>query len=296
MAALEIEQALVVRSGSGPAQLRAHSDKLTSRKLEACRQLCQVFTIPAETAPAAEILFTWAIDRETMAIVRTRRLSVDQPDVYHIMLVPRQLYIQQQGDPFRLSQLLPATWETPEYLPAWAAPLEQPPRRTVTDVQALLKLEVGPMLLGAAQVLVDGARLALARPGPDDRFIRDLWMLLPLSTRLACQLATFAANTHLGFHVVVLPRLDAQTIDEPLFYVTEEQAGGYPEGRYELHLQIAVEAGDQGELDRLFARPSSAQVWKLGVFLLLLLVLMSLMGSCRGPASQPEAIRTQEVR
>jgi len=66
-------------------------------------------------------------------------------------------------------------------------------------------------------------------------------------------------------------------------YLTEEQAADYPQGRYELSLQTAAEAGDQGELDALFARRSRAQTWRLGWLLLavmvVLLVVMSLVNS-----------------
>src|SRR5262249_57750369 len=113
--------------------------------------------------------------------------------------------------------------------------------------------------------LVAGGRRAFERPAPDPELVRALWLLLPTSTRCTTWPATFAFGNALHFHVVVVPH--APPDDYPN-YTTEELAADYPEGRYELALQTAAEAGDQRELDRLFNRRSRAQMARLlGVLL-----------------------------
>src|SRR5206468_7401 len=128
---------------------------------------------------------------------------------------------------------------------------------------------------GGAQALLDGGRVVFERAQPDAGLIRGLWTLLPASSRAHLWPASFAFGNALGFDAVVVARANG---DAFAGYVGEEQAKDYPEGRYELNLQIAAEAGDQAELDHLFARRSRAQTWRLGLFLVAVLglVLVSL--------------------
>jgi hypothetical protein len=135
-------------------------------------------------------------------------------------------------------------------------------------------------LLGGAQALVDGARLVFHRPKPDLDVIRGLWTLLPGTTRSQLWPASFAFDNSLGFDALVVPRGGQDLAG----YLTEEQAGDYPEGRYELNLQIAAEAGDQGELDALFARRSRSQVWRLALTLVIVTALLTLAMKLMMPA------------
>src|SRR5262249_31454561 len=105
--------------------------------------------------------------------------------------------------------------------------------------------------------------IALVRSQPDAKVCRDLWALLPDSTRRQTWLATFAYSTDLGFHLVVLPALPEGGI---VGYLTEEQARDYPDSRYERGLQIAVEHNDQRTVDRLLARRTSAETLRLAVW------------------------------
>ena len=72
-------------------------------------------------------------------------------------------------------------------------------------------------------------------------------------------------------------------------YLREEQAGDYPEGRYEHALQVAAESGDQAELDVLFARRSRADVWRLRLILLAGIVFLTLMMKWLSPSPEPPA-------
>jgi hypothetical protein len=86
----------------------------------------------------------------------------------------------------------------------------------------------------------------------------------------------------------VLPRIETGTCDG---YLTEEQAGDYPQGRYELNLQIAAEAGDQAQLDALFARRNSNETLRLALILLVVfLALAAVMNFVnREPGHPPPA-------
>src|SRR5207237_215461 len=122
----------------------------------------------------------------------------------------------------------------------------------VADAQAALRTGDSVTLLGAAQALVDGGPVVFERPAPDPDLVRRLWLLLPASTRAELWPAEFAPANALGFDLLVTPKAG----DDCAGYLSEQQAGDYPEGRYELNLQIAAEAGDQAALDALFARRS----------------------------------------
>ena len=83
-------------------------------------------------------------------------------------------------------------------------------------------------------------------------------------------------------------------------YTTEEQAGDYPAGSYELALQRAAEAGDQNELDRVFSRRDSRQTIKLIMMLLLglsLLVLASRLSDkfMPSPSGNVLSVETQKT-
>ena len=103
---------------------------------------------------------------------------------------------------------------------------------------------------------MDGARVVFVRTQPDAAVLQRLWQLLPDSVRGELRVATFAQSNKLGFDVFVAPQAEPPC-------VTEEQAGDYPQGRYEFALQVAVESGDEAELARLLSRRSSREAMRL---------------------------------
>ena len=129
-----------------------------------------------------------------------------------------------------------------------------------------------PALLGGTQVLVDGGKLVFQRPRPDPQLLQGLWTLLPSSTRCRLWPASFAFGNRLKFDVLVVPGI--QPNDDYKGYTSEEQAMDYPEGRYELSLQIAAETGDQHQLDTLLRRRSVSETWKLGWILVVVMVVL----------------------
>jgi hypothetical protein len=140
------------------------------------------------------------------------------------------------------------------------------PRRTVAQLDHVFKHGDGPLLLGACQALVDSGRIAIRRDGPDPALVRDLWNLLPDSTRRTTWPATFGYSVELAFGLVVLPAIPESGLPG---YLSEDQARDYPENRYERELQTAVEHGDQRTVDKLFARRSSSETLRLAVWMVL---------------------------
>lgn len=285
MAYPEIEQAVYRGPGPGQYTLRARSPGFRDEWLSLTEQLCDGFgERPAGVACPASV-FAQPLGKRLVAVVRV----ADQPggDLgFHVLAVPRPLYeLGLQGDPFPVADHWPPPWQASDSLPTLTWPDDTWPARTVADVRRVLQRDDGPNLLGGAQALVDGGRLVFERAAPDAALFRDLWALLPTSTRAELWPATFAFGNALGFHVLVVPPpVSAQITD----YLTEEQAGEYPEGRYELGLQTAAEAGDQRELDRLFARRSRKETFRLGVLILAASVIVLLVVSLfKAPAGKP---------
>jgi hypothetical protein len=205
--------------------------------------------------------------------------SLDLPLGFRQLIIARRDYPLLEGDPFALAERLPPSWGQRGDLPALSVPPATRPR-TVEDVQQVLKTPDGPALLGGVQALLDGGRLVFQRPVPDTQLLRNLWTLLPLSNRCELWPASFSFGNTLRFDAVVTSRPNNEGYDG---YLTEDQDADYPQGRYELSLQTAAEAGDQAELDSLFRRRSRAQTWRLGWillgFMVVLLVVMRLVNS-----------------
>src|SRR5262249_15858286 len=145
-----------------------------------------------------------------------------------------------------------------------------------------------PALLGGVQVLVDGGRVVFERPAPDTGLLKGLWTLLPNSTRNTLWPASFAFSNALRFDALVTPPVPAPAFEG---YSNEDQEAEYPAGRYELSLQTAAEAGDQGAIDSLLNRRSSAETFRMA---LALLVIMSAMMILMGPLG-PKPPTTEEL-
>lgn len=182
---------------------------------------------------------------------------------FRFLILDRSLY-EALGDPFAIADRFPPNWTVRGELDALEWPPEPLSPRTVEDVQSTLKTGDSPLLLGMTQALIDGSRVLLIRPEPDPELLRELWKLLPDRTRCDLWPATFANSVELGFHVAIVREAAAKW---PIGYLTEEQARDYPEGRYELALQIAAEDGDQAALNKLFARRSSRDTLRLAIYM-----------------------------
>jgi hypothetical protein len=260
---LTLEQALAEIAPDGPTVV-ARSPGFASEWEPEFLRLCAAFGRP----PAGDFLptcvFAKPLARGRVAVVQAA--AEGQPPVqrFHCLAVPADLYAA-LGDPFLIAERFAPPWGERVALPTlgW---LDDVPARTVGQIQRVLQEDDGPTLLGAAHALVDGGRVVFERPFPAPDLLRRLWLLLPHSTRAEVWPASYAFGPELGLHVFVVPKAEPAVYPG---YLTEPQAGDYPEGKYELNLQIAAEAGDQFALDRLLSRRSSRQTVWLAVVLLL---------------------------
>ncbi|MFL5329396.1 MAG: hypothetical protein ACJ8C4_10825 [Gemmataceae bacterium] len=214
---------------------------------------------------ADDTLVALPIGKRNWAVVQTRG------SMFGVLAVPSPAY-QLIADPFLIAQQLPADFGS--RFPLSNLMLDvSPPQRRLDSLRAILKSDDGATLLGAAQALVDGGRVVFERPKPAPETLQRLWLLLPESSRGELRVATFAVNNELGFDLLVTPKAKGASF---VGCLTDTQAGDYPQGRYELNLQIAVESGDEVGLSRLLARRSSRQALRLMLHILILAVIVGL--------------------
>ena len=268
---LTIAQAVVVSDSAGPAVV-ATSDPFPDALHAAVLDIATRFgrRPPGVSVPAA--VFAVPLLRSHVAVVQV----ADRPSNalgFRFLVLTRRLY-EAVGDPFLIADRLPPDWSARGPLSVLEWPPDPLPPRTVAEVAGVLKDGDGPFLLGATQGLLDGVRVVLVRPAPDEAVVRSLWKLLPTRSRAELWPATFAFSLDLGFHLAVLPAAPAPL---PPGTVTEEQAKDYPQGRYELALQIAAEDGSQRDIDRLFARRTSRDTLRLAILILIGAVLAAVI-------------------
>ncbi len=292
----DLEQAIYGSQGTGGYRFLARSPGFLDEWLPEAQRLCTGFgeRPPGVACPAC--VFAQPFGKRYVAVVQVADQGQDdagRPGAlgFYLLVLSRATYRTLGGDPFALAERFPPLWQASGELPALVVPAPGPPR-TVERVQRVLKREESAALLGGAQALVDGGRLVFERSGPDRELVHSLWMLLPTSTRCDLWPASFAFGNALCFHALVVPRATGEAFAG---YLTEQQAGDYPEGRYELHVQIAAEAGDQRGLDALFARRSRAETWRLGLMMLALCLVLLLILKCL-PSSLPPQPRTAPVQ
>ncbi|HLJ92266.1 MAG TPA: hypothetical protein VKU02_03645 [Gemmataceae bacterium] len=279
---ISIEQALYGFQPGRGYRLLARSPGFLDEWLAPAEHLCVGFgeRPPGVVCPAS--VFAQPFGKRQVTVVQVADQGVDrsgQPNglAFRLLLLARSDYDRLGGDPFVIADRFPPPWTVRQELPGLSWPGDLPGRRTVEQIQNVLQRpEHGPNLLGGAQILTDGGRLVFESSRSDTELIRDLWTLLPTSARCELWPASFAFGNVLGFHALVVP--DASS-DPYAGYIRGEHAGDYPEGRYELNLQIAAESGDQAELDALFARRSLKETWRLGLLLLGMCIILAVLAN-----------------
>ncbi len=265
-----ISQALLVAEPNGPMVVAKSADFPFVWEEAAKLTVVRFGTKPADIAVSAE-LFALPIGKTHVAVVQVIGLPSDVLG-FRFLILGKPLY-GALGDPFAIADRYPPDWDARGELPGLAWPAEPLPSRTVTALQELMKAGDGPFLLGSVQALLDGSRIGLKKGESTTAALRTIWQLLPSKTRSELWPATLVFSDELGFHISAMPDPPAKL---PPGCLSEEQVKDYREGRYELHLQIAVEGGDQPGVDRLFARRTSSEVLRLALLMVGGLLLIGL--------------------
>jgi hypothetical protein len=274
--AIVIEQAIVGARNDRAHGVLAHSPDFANDWHSEAERICEAFGARAEGAACPNAIFVQPFGKERVAVVQVADQGVDAVGrpaslAFRFLVLTRSAYCELSGDPFLIADSFPPYWDVRAQLPTLYLSQDAIRPRTVEQVVQVLKRGDGPILLGSCQALVDGGRLVFERSAPDGELLRSLWTLLPTSTRCGLWPATFVFANRLQLSAVVAPSAAVQEFRD---FVTEEQAGNYPEGHYELQVQVAAEAGDQRGLDALFARRSRTETWRLGLILLVALVVL----------------------
>src|SRR5262245_38635682 len=311
---IPIEQAVYLRQPGAAPALRARSPDFADEWLPAVADLLTDFGERPFGVACPSAVFAQPLGEGHVAVVQVADLESAGPGQlaplgFRVLVLPRPAYQRYLGDPFAVADRFPPSWHAAGALEPLNLPAEPLPPRTVADVQRVLKrvkahalredeepptleqdrerateLAESPALLGGVQVLVDGGRVVFERPGPDTELMRGLWTLLPTRTRCELWPASFAFGNDLRFDALIVTRAAGEAYEG---YTNEEQAEVYPQGNYELRLQIAAEAGDQHELDALFGRRTFRETWKLAVALLVALAVLVVVMRLTAPAPGP---------
>jgi hypothetical protein len=268
---LRIQQAIVVADARG-ARVTARSDEFDAPEAE---RIAVLFgRRPAGVAcPLAH--FACPFGSKCVAVVRAEdRAGPGDAIALRFLVLARDLY-RHLGDPFAISDRYPVEWHASGTLPLLQWPAAPLPERTLEELDAVLKTGDSGLLLGATQALVDGNRVVVARAGPDEALARGLWKLLPDRTRADLWPASFAFSDELGLHFAVLPALPEGRLGPGV--LAEESVRDYPQSRYELHLQIAIESGDRATLRRLLARRTADDAIRLALSILVFAVVVAVV-------------------
>ena len=211
----------------------------------------------------SEALFASDLDSRHVAIVR---VGPRRPAYFQIWQIATY---HQLGNPFQLADLFPpdapdrGELPTRQYEPA---PL---PRPSVAELASRLAEADMPLVLGATQALLDGSRVRFTPSDATEATLRLIWDLLPDTARARLWPHTAAnAQTREDFDAVIT----TETVAALPGVLTADQCRDYPEGRYELALQTAIERGDQAAVDTLFARRSSRETLRFAAALLVLML------------------------
>ncbi len=317
MAEIVIEQALFRREHEQPLELSARSPGFADDWRAGAERLIAGFGERSGGVTCLLAVFAQPLGLQHVAVVRAADQQAGPSGwpalAFQVLVCTRADYEKYLSDPFAVAQRAAVDWSSRGELPALVWPAEPLPARTVSQVQAVLKrVKAGalrededpevertvensesPALLGGTQVLVDGGKLVFIRKGPDQALVEGLWTLLPYSLRGKIWPASFAFTNDLGFDIAVVPRPPPAPPSQGGAgggswegYTTEEQAASYPAGSYELALQTAAEAGDQAELNAVFARRTSNETLRLAWHILIAMAILVIGGQLflSGPA------------
>ena len=257
---LRIQQAIAFTGARG-VRVAAQTDGFDTPEAE---RIAVLFGARTEGIACPLAHFACPFGRKHVAVVRVEDRSGSALG-FRFLVLSRDLY-RYLGDPFAISDRYPPDWSLTGPLSDLTWPMEVLPERTLEQLDAILKAGDVSLLLGSAQALVDGNRVLLTRAEPAEKFVRELWQLLPDRTRCEVWPATFAFSDELGFHAAVGPTLP--TTRHGVQVLPEDSIRDYPQSSYELSLQVAIESGDRAALKRLLARRTADDTIRLGLYIL----------------------------
>lgn len=323
MPSIALEQALYLRPDRQTPTLVARSPGFDDAWLGEAERMALGFGDRTHGLSCPLTVFALPIGPKHVAVVRVVDANAGFPIGlrFHFLVVERKIYELGIRDPFHLSEKIEPAWDAKDPMPTLMLAQETFSWRTIEQVQGVLKrikaaaLKEGedpeapdfertvensesPALLGGAQILVDGGRLAFERQQGDLRMVAGLWLLLPESTRCRLWPTSFAFSGDLEFDVLVLPQFEGAVLEG---YTTEEQAADYPQGAYELALQRAAEQGNQRDLDAVFSKRDGRQTLKLAIGVLLVVSALVLFtrwldfGGPHTPTPQPLTVPQQQT-
>src|SRR6266545_1235708 len=201
MEEIPLEQALYGGQGPGGYRFLARSAGFRDEWLAEAERLCTGFGDRPAGVACPACVFAQPLGKQHVAVVQAADQGADDTGrpgalAFYLLVLPRAAYARLGGDPFLIADRHPPPWHVRGELPArtWAG---GPPPRPVEQVQEILQRADGTILipdtevrqggshvlLGGAQVLVDGGKLVFERSAPDTNLIRSLWALLPTTTR-----------------------------------------------------------------------------------------------------------------
>lgn len=270
---LDIPQAVIERNATGPRIVGRSPGFHFQLEEEALRTSARFGNRPEGVICPHAVFALPAGKTDRIFVVSVADLTneiANPPLRFRYLALSRQLY-HYLGDPFAILKHLQVARSSSE-LPDLEWPAHPLPVRRVEDLAELLRTGDGPLLLGATQALLDDSRIALIRDEPQNDSVRGVWQLLPDRIRAERWPATFTFSLELGCDLCVLPPQVLKSA--PPGWLNEDRVKDYPEGRYELAMQIATDQGDQAELDRLLARRTSSDVLRTAVGMVLFAVVV----------------------
>jgi hypothetical protein len=284
-----IQQAVYGSADSGGYRFLARSPGFADAWLGEAERLCTGFGERPAGVSCPECVFARPFLAGFVAVVQAADQGTDDAGrpgalAFRILVLPAALYRDLGGDPFFIADAFLPPWQARGELPELTWTAGPPPLRTVGELRCILDVPNSPTLLGGVQALLDGGRLAFERPAPDTPLLRSLWALLPTQSRAELWPASFCFSNRHGFHAVVVPKVSGPEFTN---CIPEDQAGDYPEGRYELALQLAVEQGNQADLDALLSRRSRSQMFRLALGLLAVTIVVALATAVFNPPPAP---------
>jgi hypothetical protein len=197
MHTFSIEHALYGSHAGGGYRFLAKSPDFLDEWLPLAERLCMGFGERPQGVACPACVYALPLGRRHVVVIQVADQGNDDAGrpgalAFYLVVLPRAVYEDWGGDPFTVAERFPPPWHARGELAPFTDAWESPPPRTIAEVQRVLKRGNGPDLLGATQALVDGGRVVFERQAPDTPLLRDLWMLLPTSTRARLWPASFA--------------------------------------------------------------------------------------------------------